>query len=75
MQSLLCDICDRPIRGEAFELQYIRGEAVQAEDGRPRIVQRSGSSLHHLCHACGTWVYQAMSHLRQNLREQGVAAL
>ena len=67
MQAILCDICERPIRGQALELHFIRGEAVNAEEGRPRVVQRGTSSMRYACMACGTWIEQAISHLRQSI--------
>ena len=67
MQAVLCDICDRPIRGKAFEFQIIRGEAVNTEQGQPRIVQREGSQMMHVCSPCGYWIMEAMAHLRQTL--------
>lgn len=67
MQAVLCDICEQPIRGEAFELHLIRGEAVNAEEGRPRVAQRGGSTMQFLCLGCGTWLRDAMQHLRAGL--------
>ena len=67
MQAVLCDICERPIRGKAFEFQIIRGEAVNTEQGQPRIVQREGSQMMHVCSSCGYWTMEAMAHLRQTL--------
>ena len=65
MQAVLCDICERPIRGEAFEFHILHGEAVETETGRPRIVQREGSMFMYMCSPCGYWVQEAMAHLRQ----------
>ncbi len=67
MQAVLCDICEHPIRGKAFEFQIIRGEAVNTEQGQPRIVQREGSQMMHVCSPCGYWIMEAMAHLRQML--------
>ncbi len=68
MQAVLCDICEQPIRGEALELHLIRGEAVNAEEGRPRVAQRGGASMQFLCAGCGNWLRDAMEHLRAGLR-------
>ena len=73
MQAVLCDLCDRPIRGSAFELHFIRGEAVSGENGQTRLVQREGSSMLHLCTTCGEWVQQAMAHLRRGHSEAALA--
>lgn len=67
MQAVLCDICASPIHGRALELQSVWGEAVQTEEGRPRIVARSTSSMHFLCARCGDWTQAAMNHLRANV--------
>ncbi|MDA1061366.1 MAG: hypothetical protein O2895_00370 [Chloroflexi bacterium] len=72
MQAVLCDICERPIRGMAMEVQHIRGEAVHAEEGRPRVVPRGTASMFYMCDPCGAWVTQAIEHLRESLR--GTAA-
>ena len=69
MNALLCDICERPIRGSAYELHFIRGEAVVGEGGQSRIVHREGSTMLHLCETCGDWVRAAMDHLRQGHTE------
>lgn len=64
MQALLCDICSSPVSGRALELQSVWGEAVQAEEGRPRIIARTNSSMHFLCTRCGDWTQAAIEHLR-----------
>lgn len=45
MQVVLCDICDLPIRGKAFEIHFIHGEAVHSESGGSRIVSRDGTTM------------------------------
>ena len=75
MQAVLCDICEQPIRGKAFEFQIIRGEVVNTEQGQARIVQRGGSQMMLVCNPCGYWVMEAMAHLRQTLGlAEGAAA-
>ncbi len=64
MQAVLCDICEQPIRGEALEIHFIRGEAVNMEEGRARVVQRGTTSMRY---ACGPWIEQAVGHLRSSL--------
>jgi hypothetical protein len=65
VQAVLCDICGHPILGNAYELQILRGRAVQTETGRPRIVQRAGAQLmSFMCEGCGDWTTRAMEHLR-----------
>lgn len=73
MQTVLCDICTQPIRGGALELHELQGEVVSTEDGTPRITQRGGSRMMHMCNPCGMWVQRAMEHLRQAHRESAVA--
>ena len=68
MQAVLCDVCERPIRGQALEVHHIRGEAVHTEEGRPRVVQRGASNMYYMCEPCGGWVTQAIEHLRGTLR-------
>ena len=65
MQVVLCDICDMPIRGKAFEVHFIHGEAVHSENGSSRIVARDGTTMTFLCNACGQWTREAMEYLRQ----------
>lgn len=67
MQAILCDICEQPIRGEATEIHFIRGEAVAGEEGRPRVVQRGGASMRYACKPCSSWIDAAITHLRQSL--------
>ena len=67
MQAVLCDICEQPIRGEALEIHLIRGEAVNMEEGRARVVQRGTTSMRYACGPCGTWIEQAIAHLRLSL--------
>ena len=67
MQAVLCDVCERPIRGKALEVHHIRGEAVYTEEGRPRVVARGKANMYYMCDACGTWVIEAIAHLRTNL--------
>ena len=73
MQAVLCDICTQPIRGTALELHELQGEVVSTENGTPRITQRGGARMMHLCEPCGVWVQRAMEHLRQAYRESAVA--
>lgn len=73
MQAVLCDVCERPIKGQALEVHHIRGEAVHTEEGRPRVVQRGTANMFYMCDPCGGWVTQAIEHLRGSLRAAGVA--
>ena len=68
MQAVLCDVCERPIRGMAMEMHHIRGEAVQTDEGRPRVVARGSASMFYMCDPCGAWVTQAIEHLRESLK-------
>lgn len=70
MQTILCDVCRKPISGRAVEMHEIWGEAVQTEEGRPRIVARQKSTMLYLCGACGDWLSKARDHLRQSLARQ-----
>ncbi len=73
MQTVLCDICTRPIRGAALELHELLGDVVSTEDGTPRITRREGSHMMHMCDPCGMWVQRAMEHLRQAHGEPAIA--
>ena len=64
MQAVLCDICERPIWGKAFEFHILRGEAVETETGRPRIIQREGSMFMYMCDPYCHWIQEALAHLR-----------
>ena len=68
MQAVLCDVCERPIRGLALEVHHIRGEAVHTEEGRPRVVQRDSANMFYMCDPCGAWVEQTIDHLRESLK-------
>lgn len=67
MQAVLCDVCERKVRGAAFELHFIQGEAVKAESGT-RLAQRAGSQQLLLCGGCGQWLKFALEHLREGFR-------
>lgn len=69
MQTVLCDICDRPVRGAAFEIHLIEGEATTMDAEQVRIVRRMGSQMMHLCGQCGNWVRSAMNQLRESYRD------
>ncbi len=69
MQAVLCDICEQPIRGKAFEVHFIHGEAVNSESGTSRIVQRDGTTMTFLCDSCGSWTRDAMAYLRQGYHD------
>ena len=69
MQAMLCDICERPIRGKAFEVHFIHGEVVNTDAGFSRISQRDGTTMTFLCQSCGSWTRDAMDFLRQGYRD------
>ena len=69
MQAVLCDICEQPIRGKAFEVHFIHGEAVNTDAGSSRIIQRDGTTMTFLCQSCGSWTRDAMDYLRQGYRD------
>ena len=71
MQAMLCDVCELPIRGLAMEVHH--SEAVQTEEGRPRVVQRGSASMFYMCDPCGAWVTQAIDHLRESFRATSAA--
>ena len=73
MQAVLCDICEMPIRGEATEIHFIRGEAVYTEEGRPRVVQRGSASMRYACKPCSAWIEAAITHLRMSVARTTVA--
>lgn len=69
MQTVLCDICEQPIRGKAFEVHFIHGETVNTESGSARIIQRDGTTMTFLCESCGGWTREAMDYLRRGYRQ------
>lgn len=69
MQTVLCDLCSKPMRGTAYEVHVIRGEAVNNEQGSLRITQRGTSRMHFFCSSCGGWLQSAMDHLRDAYTE------
>lgn len=67
MQAVLCDVCERKVRGPAFELHFIRGEAVKSDNGT-RLTHRGSSQQIYLCSGCGQWLKFALEHLRDGFR-------
>ncbi len=67
MQAVLCDVCERRVLGDAYELHVLSGIAVKTETGT-RISQRRGSKQVYLCGPCGHWLQQALDHLREGHR-------
>lgn len=67
MQTILCDVCQKPVGGHVLEMHEMWDEAVQTEAGRPRIVARQKSVMLYLC---GDWLTKARDHLRQSLAWQ-----
>ena len=67
MNVVLCDTCNESIDGDAFEVHYIRGRVVPAEQGRPRMKRNGQGRLLYLCEPCGLWLDQAIEHLRIEL--------
>ncbi len=67
MQAVLCDVCERRVLGDAYELHVINGFAVRTETGT-RIAQRRGSHQMYLCGPCGVWLQRALAHLREGHR-------
>jgi len=56
MQTFLCNVCERPLQGAAFEFSSITGQPVAGEQGATRITHRSNLRLLHLCDRCGNWL-------------------
>ncbi len=67
MQAVLCDVCERKVKGAAFELHLIRGEAVKS-DGGTRLTHRGSAQQIYLCGGCGQWLKFALEHLREGFR-------
>ena len=59
MQAVLRYACERPIRGLAMDVHHIRGEVVQTDERRLRVVARGSANTFHMCDPCGAWVPQA----------------
>jgi hypothetical protein len=76
MHAVLCDLCGKPMRGRAYEVHVIRGEAVNGDQGTLRIAQRGTSRMHFFCGSCGGWLQGAMDHLRNAYQDvEAVAGL
>ena len=71
MQAVLCDICEEPISGDAFEVHFIHGRATTRENGTARIISRDGATMTFLCKRCGSWTQDAMAYLRQGYHSAG----
>lgn len=56
MQTFLCNVCERPLNGAAYELSTISGNPVASEQGMIRITRRHSLRLLHLCDRCGSWL-------------------
>jgi ribosomal protein L37AE/L43A len=67
MQAVLCDVCERRIQGDAYELHVITGTAVKTETGT-RLSQRRSSQQIYLCGSCGGWLHGALEHLKGGYR-------
>lgn len=56
MQTFLCNVCERPLEGAAYEFSTISGNPVPGEQGMTRITRRRQLRLLHLCDRCGGWL-------------------
>ena len=75
VQAVLCDICEQPIRGSAFEIHFIHGHAVHMENGSSRIVERDGATMMFMCERSGTWTQDAVKYLRRGFHGAGGRAV
>lgn len=56
MQTFICNVCERPLDGAAFEFSSITGRPVAGEQGTTRITHRRDLRLLHMCDRCGSWL-------------------
>lgn len=56
MQVFVCNVCERPLDGAAYEFSTISGRPVAGEQGATRITHRRHLRLLHLCDRCGSWL-------------------
>ena len=68
IQALKCDICRQVLRGLAFELITLRGDAVASFDGTTAIAHREAARLLQLCDACGDWLQVGMRSVRDSFQ-------
>jgi hypothetical protein len=67
MQVFVCNVCERPLDGPAYEFSTISGNAVVGEQGVPRITQRHQLRLLHLCERCGDWLQRGIETAGESL--------
>lgn len=60
MQVFVCNVCDRPLAGAAYEFSTISGVPVAGEQGLTRITHRHRLRLLHLCDRCGNWLQRGI---------------
>ena len=56
MQTFICNVCERPLDGAAFEVSIVAGQPVAADQGVTRIARRDSVRLLHMCKRCGEWL-------------------
>ena len=67
MQTFICNVCERPLEGAAFEFSSISGRPVAGEQGVTRITHRGNLLLLHLCNRCGNWLRLGLKTVGENL--------
>ena len=67
MQTFICDVCERPLEGPAFEFSSISGRPVPGELGMTRITHRRNLRLLHLCNRCGSWLQLGLEQVGESL--------
>lgn len=60
MQTFICNVCERPLDGAAFEFSMITGQPAAVDHGITRIARRDHVRLLHLCKSCGEWLMLGM---------------
>lgn len=67
MQTFICNVCERPLEGAAFEFSSISGRPVAGEQGLTRITHREHLVLLHLCNSCGSWLRLGIKTIGESL--------
>ena len=67
MQTFICNVCERPLDGAAFEFSMISGKPAAVDRGVTRIAHREQVRLLHLCNRCGEWLLLGIRTLGESL--------
>ena len=64
MISMICDVCERPIRETGYVCDLVEARMVHTSDTRPRMVERGQILSLYMCPACAARVQRTIHTLR-----------